>query len=49
MTALDEVVDRSWDRDRRREPTRRRPLPRHTLWELVWGARRDLERALADH
>jgi hypothetical protein len=46
-SALDEVVDRFWDRDWRREHTGSGRYPEHTLWELAWGVR-DLERALAD-
>jgi hypothetical protein len=45
--ALDEVVDRFWDRDWRREHSGGGRYPEHTLWDLAWGVR-DLERALAD-
>ncbi|MFA9430738.1 hypothetical protein [Egicoccus sp. AB-alg2] len=43
--ALDEVIDRFWDRDWRRENSGGGRYPEHTLWELAWGVR-DLERAL---
>jgi hypothetical protein len=45
--ALDEVIERFWDGDWRREHRGGGRYHEHTLWDLAWGVR-DLERALED-
>lgn len=43
--ALDDAVERYWDRDFRDEHRGGGRYPEHTLWELAWGVR-DLRRGL---